>query len=116
MDREVLQEVTVEPYTPKTKNEQTAERSKEKLKRDIDKEITRHMDTVLNLVEVAIGDPHRYKAFRGKFLKSGNNTIREIKKLLDQDYKITYVPTKEDIIQVQTPSVSTKMSFVRKDS
>lgn len=116
MDKNVLREVTVQPSISPTREDQAAERSKDKLKRDIDKEITKHMDVVLNLVEVAIGDPHRYKAFRGKFLKSGNNTIREIKKLLDQDYKVMYVPSREDVIQIQTPSVTTKMSFVRKDS
>lgn len=87
------------------------ERSKDKLKRDIEKEITRFFDHILDISEVAIGDPQRYKPFRSKVLRAGNDAIREAKKILDKNYKVLYVATAEDIIEIQKPSVSTRRSI-----
>ncbi len=84
------------------------ERSKDKLKRDVEKEITRFFDHILDISEVAIGDPQRYKPFRSKVLRAGNDAIREAKKLLDRNYKVLYVPTSEDIIEIQKPTVTTR--------
>jgi len=84
------------------------ERSKDKLKRDVEKEITRFFDHILDISEVAIGDPQRYKPFRSKVLRAGNDAIREAKKLLDKNYKVLYVPTTEDIIEIQKPTVTTR--------
>ena len=60
---------------------------------------------ILDIAEVAIGDTHRYKLFRSKVLRSGNNTIRELKSSLDRSYKILFVPDTEDILEIQTPSI-----------
>ena len=87
------------------------ERSKEKLKRDIEKEITRFFDHILDISEVAIGDPQRYKPFRSKVLRAGNDAIREAKKILDKNYKVLYVSTTEDIIEIQNPSVTARKSI-----
>ena len=87
--------------------EDRLERSKDRLKRDIEKEITKLFDQVLDISEVAIGDPQRYKPFRAKVLRSGNDAIREVKKLLDINYAVEFVPSKEDIIEVKTPPVVT---------
>jgi len=84
------------------------ERSKDKLKRDSEKIITALFDDVLDISEVAIGDPVRYKAFRSKVLRAGNDCIREMKKVLDKDYKVLYVPSNEDIIEIQRPTVKTR--------
>lgn len=81
------------------------ERSKDKLKRDSEKIITALFDHVLDISEVAIGDPVRYKAFRSKVLRAGNDAIREVKKVLDKDYRVLYVPSNEDVIEIQRPSV-----------
>jgi len=85
------------------------ERSKDKLKRDSEKVITAFFDHILDISEVAIGDPVRYKAFRSKVLRAGNDAIREMKKVLDKDYKVLYVPSNEDVIQIQRPSVRKRL-------
>jgi hypothetical protein len=94
-----------------SREDKTLERSKEKLKRDVEKEITKFFDHVLDISEVAIGDPQRYKPFRSKVLRAGNDAIREAKKLLDRNYKVLYVPTSEDVIEVQRPSVTVKKTI-----
>jgi hypothetical protein len=88
-----------------TKEDKALERSKEKLKRDTEKIVTSLFHSILDISEVAIGDPQRYKPFRSKVLRAGNDAIRDMKKVLDRDYKVLYVPTTEDIVEVQNPSV-----------
>lgn len=83
------------------------ERSKDRLKRDLEKEITKLFDQILDISEVAIGDPQRYKPFRAKVLRAGNDAIREAKKLLDRNYIVEFIPSREDIIEVQTPPAVT---------
>jgi len=83
-------------------------RDMEKLKRDVEKSIISAIDDILNISEVAIGDPQRFKPFRAKVLRSGNDAVREIKRLLDTNYKVVYVPTTEDVIQVHNPVVTIK--------
>lgn len=80
-------------------------RSREKLKRDIEKSVLRSADDILNIAEVAIGDPQRYKAFRSKVLRSANDAVREVKKIIDMNYQVLFVPTNEDIIEVHRPSI-----------
>ena len=84
------------------------ERSRDKLKRDSEKIITSFFDNILDISEVAIGDPVRFKAFRSKVLRAGNDAIREVKRTLDRDYKVLYVPSTEDIVEVHKPSVYTR--------
>lgn len=94
------------------REDKALERSKEKLKRETEKIITGFFDQVLDVSEVAIGDPQRYKPFRSKVLRAGNDAIRDVKKILDRDYKVLYVPTAEDVIEVQQPSVSPRRSEI----
>lgn len=91
-----------------SKEDQALERSKDKLKRDVEKIITTLFDHILDVSEVAIGDPQRYKPFRSKVLRVGNDSIREMKKVLDRDYKVLYVPTNEDVVEIQSPSISSR--------
>ncbi len=93
-----------------SREEKALERSKEKLKRDINDRIMRGVDEILDIAEVAIGDAQRYKPFRSKVLRAGNNAIRDLKSDLDMYYKVLFVPTTEDILQVHRPSVSRKAS------
>ena len=88
-----------------TREEAALERSKDKLKRDLEERIMKGVDEILDIAEVAIADPQRYKPFRSKVLRSGNNAIRDIKRQMDLNYKILFVATHEDIIEVQKPSV-----------
>ena len=88
-----------------SREEQTLQRSKEKLKRDLEKRIMRGVDEILDVAEVAIGDSQRYKPFRSKVLRAGNNAIRDLKSDLELHYKVLFVPTTEDVIEVQSPSV-----------
>jgi hypothetical protein len=93
--------------TPQSaRREEILERSKDRLKRDIEKEITNLFDQVLDISEVAIGDAYRYKSFRAKVLRSGNDAIREVKKLLDRNYTVEFIPSREDVVEVQAPTVT----------
>ncbi len=91
-----------------SRDERVLERSKEKFKRDISETITKLFDQILDISEVAIGDPQRYKPFRAKVLRAGNDAIREAKKILDMNYRVLYVPTKEDVVEVRRQSISTR--------
>ena len=88
-----------------SREDRALERSKEKLKRDLEKRIMKGVDEILDIAEVAIGDSQRYKPFRSKVLRAGNNAVRDLKSDLDRNYKVAFVPTNEDIVEVQTPSV-----------
>ena len=88
-----------------SREEQALERSKDKLKRDLEKRIMRGVDEILDVAEVAIGDSQRYKPFRSKVLRAGNNAIRDLKADIDQNYKVAFIPTKEDVIEVTKPTL-----------
>ena len=91
-----------------TKEDKALERSKDKLKRDVEEIVIALFDHILDISEVAIGDPQRYKPFRSKVLRAGNDAIRQMKKVLDRDYKVLYVPTTEDIVEINNPSVGVR--------
>lgn len=93
-----------------SKEDAVLARSRDKLKRDVEQSVLRSADDILNIAEVAIGDPQRYKAFRSKVLRSANDAVREVKKTIDMNYQVLFVPTNEDIIQVSRPSVSNKQA------
>ena len=88
-----------------SREDRALEKSKEKLKRDVEKRVMRGIDEILDIAEVAIGEVQRYKTFRSKVLRAGNNAIRDVKGDLDQYYKVLFVPTKEDIIEIQTQTL-----------
>jgi len=76
------------------------EKSKEKLGRVVEEEVTRMFESVLDYAQVACPTPETYKVLRSKILRVGNNCIRVIKKKLDH-YDIEYNATTEDIVEVQ---------------
>jgi hypothetical protein len=88
-----------------SREDKALERSKDKFKRDLEKRVMKGIDEILDMAEVAIGDSQRYKPFRSKVLRAGNNAIRDLKVELDRHYKVLFVPTSEDVIEVQTASV-----------
>ncbi|MBD3260375.1 MAG: hypothetical protein GF334_01635 [Candidatus Altiarchaeales archaeon] len=88
-----------------SREEKSLGKSQEKLKRDVERSVLKSADEILNIAEVAIADSQRYRAFRSKVLRSVNDAVREVKKNLDLHYKVVYVPTNEDVIEVQQPRV-----------
>lgn len=88
--------------------------SKKKLKRSISDEITKMWEGILDFGHVAVGDDERFKAFRGKVLRLGNNCIRTVSKELDRSYMIEFVALNEDIIEVQPRIEPKKVEVVTK--
>jgi len=73
-------------------------KSKEKLKREAEEEVTRMFEQILDYAQVACAQPDTYKALRSKILRAGNNCIRSIKGHVD-DYNVEYVAKAEDVIE-----------------
>ena len=74
------------------------ERSRQKLDKLVEEEITKMFESVLDYAQVACPTPDTYKVLRSKILRVGNNCIRTIKKKLDQ-YDVEYKATAEDVIE-----------------
>jgi len=74
--------------------------SREKLNRVIDDEVTKLFETVLDYAQVACPTPDTFKVLRSKILRAGNNCIRTIKKRVDH-YEVEFIPTSEEIIEIQ---------------
>jgi hypothetical protein len=75
------------------------DRSKEKLMRDLETEVTRLFEQALDYAQVACSTQDTYKVLRSKILRIGNNCIRNIKKRV-QYYDVEFVPQTEEIIEV----------------
>ena len=75
------------------------EKSKEKLNKVVEEEVTRMFESVLDYAQVACPTPDTYKVLRSKILRVGNNCIRTIKKRLDH-YDVEYKATAEDIVEI----------------
>ena len=75
-------------------------KSKEKLNRVIEDEVTKLFESVLDYAQVACPTPDTYKVLRSKILRVGNNCIRTIKKKVEH-YDVEFVPTSEDVIEFQ---------------
>jgi len=74
-------------------------KSREKLKRAAEAEVTKMFENILDYAQVACAQPDTYKALRSKILRAGNNCIRALKSEMDT-YEIAYVPKAEDVIEV----------------
>ncbi len=74
-------------------------RSRDKLNRMVEEEVTKMFESVLDYAQVACPTPDTYKVLRSKILRVGNNCIRTVKKKLDH-YDVEYKTTSEDIIEV----------------
>lgn len=73
-------------------------KSREKLKKEAEEEITRMFESILDYAQVACPTPDTYKVLRSKVLRVGNNCIRSLKMKFDH-YDITFIPSGEDIIE-----------------
>jgi len=76
-------------------------RSKDRLKKYVQNEVTKLFTSVLDYAEVAVDGKERYSNLRSKILKVSNDAIREIKKEIDTRYTVDYIPPAEDIIVVK---------------
>lgn len=83
------------------------ERSKERLLRDLEDEVTRLFEQALDYAQVACPTQDTYKVLRSKILRVGNNCIRNMKKKV-QHYDIEFIPQSEDIIEVKQPIIQKK--------
>lgn len=76
-------------------------KSKERLNRVIEDEVTKLFESVLDYAQVACPTPDTYKVLRSKILRVGNNCIRTIKKKVEH-YDVEFIPTTEDIIEIKS--------------
>lgn len=76
------------------------ERSKHKLKRQIENEITKMFTGSLSYAEVALEGAERWKHLRARILKLANDAIRDIHKELDDHYDVSYKAPGVDVIVV----------------
>lgn len=84
------------------------DKSRERLIRDIEEEITGLFEQSLDYAQVACPTQDTYKVLRSKILRVGNNCIRNIRKKL-QRYDIEFIAQSEEIIEIrQQPIVIRK--------
>ncbi len=74
------------------------EKSREKLKREAEDEITKMFESILDYAQVACPTPDTYKVLRSKVLRVGNNCIRSLKLKFDH-YEIEFVASGEEVIE-----------------
>jgi hypothetical protein len=75
------------------------EKSRERLTRQMQEEVTRMFEQALDYAQVAC-PKETYAPLRSKILRAGNNCIRNLSKQF-QNYDIQYVPRSEEIIEFQ---------------
>ena len=74
------------------------DKSREKLKREAEDEVTRMFEAILDYAQVACPTPDTYKVLRSKILRVGNNCIRSLKMRFD-NYNVEFVANAEDVIE-----------------
>lgn len=74
-------------------------KSRDRFKREIEKEVTRLFESALDFAQVACEHQGTFKALRAKILRVGNNCIRNLKNKSDQ-YDMVLKINSEDIIEV----------------
>lgn len=76
-----------------------ADRSKEKLKKEIKEEVTSLFEKVLDYAQVACPTPDTFKVLRSKVLRVGNDCIRTLQRKVDTRYDVEYTSVTEEIIE-----------------
>lgn len=76
-----------------------ASKSREKMNRLVEDEVTRMFEQVLDYAQVACPTADTYKVLRSKILRVGNNCIRNIKRKLEH-YDVEYTAVSEDIVEI----------------
>jgi len=83
------------------------DRSRERLIRDIEEEITGLFEQSLDYAQVACPTQDTYKVLRSKILRIGNNCIRNIRKKV-QRYDVEFISQTEEIIEIKQPQIIRK--------
>ena len=83
------------------------EKSKDKLIRDLEEEVTHLFEQALDYAQVACPTKDTYSVLRSKILRVGNNCIRNMRKKV-QHYEIEFVPQTEEFIEVRSPIITKK--------
>jgi len=76
------------------------DRHMQKLKDMIKEEVTFMFEQALDFAQVACPEPH-FRPLRSKILRVGNNCIRNIQRKMDDQYKVEFQATSEDVINIQ---------------
>jgi hypothetical protein len=76
------------------------EKSRERLGKLVEEEVTHMFEQILDYAQVACPTPDTYKVLRSKILRVGNNCIRSLKTQL-KHYDIEYKAVAEDVIQFE---------------
>jgi len=83
------------------------ERSKERLIRELEGEITKLFEQALDYAQVACPTKDTFAVLRSKILRVGNNCIRNVNKKI-KHYDVEFIPQTEEIIEVKQPIVTKK--------
>lgn len=75
------------------------ERSRRKLVKDMEEEVTALFEQVLDYSQVACPTKDVYNVLRAKILRVGNNCIRNLRKRVSH-YEVEYIPQTEEIIEI----------------
>lgn len=79
------------------------ERSRGKLIKDMEEEVTTLFEQVLDYAQVACPTRDTYNVLRSKILRVGNNCIRNLRRKFQQ-YDVEFIPQTEEIIEVKQPN------------
>ena len=96
-----MEEKKLMPEKPMDKETVSQQRSKKMLTDFVQNEVTAFWEGVLDFAEVAISDHQRYKAFRAKVLRMGNNANRLIQREIGRKFLVDFVAVTEDVIEVR---------------
>ena len=88
-------------------------RSKAKLKEKVKVDVTKLFHDILDLVEVSVDGPNRFKSVRSKILRLSNDSIRNIHKELDLYYNVAYVATTEEVIELSGKPVPPRSNSIK---
>lgn len=76
------------------------ERSKERLTKELEGEVTKLFEQALDYAQVACPTKDVYAVLRSKILRVGNNCRRNVRKKI-QHYDVEFIPQSEEIIEVR---------------
>lgn len=80
-------------------------KSREKLSRDMENEVTQMFEQILDYSQVACSTVDTFKVLRSKILRVGNNCIRNLKNIFQQ-YDVGYISKGEDVIEVKQTKIN----------
>jgi nucleoid DNA-binding protein len=82
-------------------SDRNIEWSRNKLKTAVKNVITEMFTEILDFAEVAVDGQERFKKFRSKVLRSGNNAIRDLNTELTDNYNVEFTNFGTDLVVVK---------------